>query len=159
MDTQGQEFPLDSGAVLHVTIAPWPDAKRLHNELLRALKGTGVGALDLNQLKGAMSAGKLQDAALLNLIADRLMELAASDAVEAAIFKCAERVLYKATGTDGAPIKVSRLLFDDPVVGTQARGDFYAICWRIIEVNLRPFLAAILSAFEARARNGVAARA
>ena len=152
---QGKEYSLPSGSVLLVSRADFGDANRLKNEVLRAFKGQGVGELDLAKLKEVFtSANPAKSAVLLNTLVDRVMTLASSDEVEAAIFKCATRSVYKAEGKDQ---NVTRKLFDDADIGERARGDYFVICARIIEVNVGPFFAPIFSAFEARTRNGVGA--
>lgn len=153
----GREFSLSSGAVLLVSMAPFQDAKRLHNEVLRALRGTGAGELDLTALKDAFSGGKFKDGGdAVNMVVDRVMTLAASEEVQAAVFKCAERAVYKADGTDQSSLKVTPALFDHGQFGERARGDFYQISMKVLEVNLGPFLAAIFSSFGARAGKAVA---
>ncbi len=150
------EFKLPSGASLVINVAPFVDAKRLHNEIIRALRGGGIGDLDMFKLKDAFAAGKLKESSVGSVLVDRIMSLAASDELEAAIFKCAECSVYR---TEDGDVRVTRKLFDDGKLGTQARGDYYAICIKIVEVNFGPFLKAIFSAFEARAREKVAAQA
>lgn len=147
------EFTLPSGAVLTVTPAPFSDAKRLQNEIIRAAKGTGVGEIDVAKLRTAFNG---QPEAALNMLAETLASVVSSEAVDAALMKCAERAVYRVDGSE-AQRKVDRGLFDDPVIGDQARGDYYSICMRLAEVNVVPFFKAIFSAFEARARNGIAA--
>ena len=131
------EFTLPSGAKLLVGLAPFVDAKRLHDKILRSLVGKGVGGLDLKALRDINTAG--------SVVMDALMQVASDTDVENAIFECAKRSLYSHDGNDGTRIKVDRILFDDPVAGEKARGDFYAICFKIMEVNLKPFLMAITS--------------
>lgn len=153
----GREFALSSGAVLLVSMASFQDAKRLHNEVLRALRGTGAGELDLAALKDAFSTGKFKDGGdAVNMVVDRVMTLAASDEVQAAIFACAKTAVYK---PDNAMIKVTPAMFDDVQFGERARGDFYQICMKVMEVNLSPFFKAIFSSFGAAAGRKVAAQA
>ena len=41
--------------------------------------------------------------------------------------------------------KLSPQLFDDPRIGEQARGDYFEICSKIVDVNCRPFFLMISS--------------
>ena len=139
---ENREFSLASGAKLLVGMAPFIDAKRLHDRVLQALVGKGVGGLDLKSMHDTSSVG--------TAMLDALMNIASNTEVESAVFECAKRSTYSHNGSDGARVVVDRTLFDDPVAGEKARGDFYMICAKIMEVNLLPFLQAIISSLKGR---------
>jgi hypothetical protein len=106
-----KKFEMPSRAVLEINPAPFVDAMGLNKAIIRCKKGLPVlpGISEIVQ-----------------------SEILASDDVEAALFKCAERAIY-------AGARVTRDLFDDEKLGPQARKDYYAIVSRIIEVNVSPF--------------------
>jgi hypothetical protein len=52
--------------------------------------------------------------------------------VRSALFGVFDTVLYDT-------VRVTAALFDDPKLGEKARGDYFEICERVIEVNCRPF--------------------
>lgn len=141
--SQSQEFDLPSGARLTISVAPFLDAKHLHDAILKALKGGGIAELDLSKLKDFKAGG-----AAVNMIAEKALAMASSPEVEAAVFKCGERALYTPAGSS-TPMKVSKGMFDDGELGIKAREDYYLIAVRIIEVNFMPFLAPIFSALKA----------
>lgn len=151
-------FDLPSGARLRVTPSPFADAKRLQNELWKAAKGSGVGEIDLAKLREAYQKGQGDVGKVLAIFFDALLSLTSSDAVDAAVFKCAERAAYLADGTDQTARKVDRALFDDPEMGTKAREDYFPIQYKIAEVNVGPFIRAAFSALGTRERNGVASQ-
>ena len=135
-----EEVRLDSGATLSVTLAPWKDAKSLHDAVLKALRGKGLGELDVAKLQTSM----LNSPETFNLVADRVLELASSKEIEEAIFCCAKRAAYEAGGDTE---KIVPALFDG-VHGEQARGDYYSICYHVMRANLAPFYQALLSALK-----------
>lgn len=59
--------------------------------------------------------------------------------VRRALFSAFDTVLY---GTN----RVTVGLFDDPVLGEKARGDYFAICGHVITVNSTPFFLTTSSA-------------
>lgn len=52
--------------------------------------------------------------------------------VRKALFVVCDTVLYET-------VRVTPALFDDPKLGEKARGDYFEICARVIEVNTKPF--------------------
>lgn len=139
---EDRDFTLGSGAKLWISLAPFADAKRLHDKLLQALVGRGVGNIDLKAFQDPDKAG--------SAVMDALMQVASNKEVEDAIFDCAKRALYSHDGSEASRSKVDRTLFDDPAAGEKAREDFYPICFKVIEVNLKPFLQAIFSVLKAQ---------
>lgn len=119
------EFTLDSGAKLHVTVCPFSDVMALQKAFAAALKGVPFTADPLS-----MDITHLKDAVLAVL---------ESNAVEAALWKCLDRCAYNKE-------RVTPRLFDDR---PEARADFYAICWKCIEVNLSPFFRQTFSRLKA----------
>lgn len=141
--SQGHDFNLPSGAKLTISVAPFGDAKSLHDGILKALKGGGIADLDLGKLKDFKAGGTA-----VSMIAEKALAMASSPEVEAAVFKCGERALYTPAGAAVA-MRVSRGMFDEGEAGIKAREDYYLIAARIIEVNFMPFLAPIFSALKA----------
>lgn len=127
------DFVLISGAKLHVTTSPFPDANALRKALLRTARGFPLGSdpmkMDLSVLK------------------DVFIEAAASDEVERALFKCMERASYE-------NVKITPSLFDDATLGEKARTDLLEIYWKIIEVNCGPFFLKAFSELKARLASG-----
>lgn len=119
-----QDFNLDSGAKLHVTVAPFQDAKALSKALIKSVGGV---PLSDNLMNMDMSVFK-----------DILVNAATSDEVESALVRCMERATYNG-------IKVNNGLFDDPTMGDNARKDYFLICTKIVEVNCLPFFEQALS--------------
>ncbi len=138
--SQSQTFPLPSGAALSVTVASFADSWKLTQAVLKALKGAG---LTPEAIKGGGSA--------FGVIIDRVLEIATSPEVEAAMWKCAERALYKPAASDVAfpGEKLTRALFDTPGQEAAFRGDFPKIAMSLMEVNCQPFLAPALSVLNA----------
>lgn len=63
---------------------------------------------------------------------DSITRLLSDDDVEKCVFVCATSAIY-----EGA--KVNRDLFDDAKLREAARGDYFEIFAKIMEVNLNPF--------------------
>jgi len=160
MDKQGNEYTLASGATLMVGVAPWKDIKALHDAVLNEIRGQGVSGLDVVAIQkaGTTIAARMKGKAAdlegagpgFNHLADRVLGILASKAVEECIFKCAEKSIYRHDGTDESTIKVTKTMFDDPKIMEKARGDFYEIGYHVAEVNLRPFVKALSSALGVR---------
>ncbi len=113
---------MPSGAQLSVSAAPFEDAMALQDGVLNACKGVPMPG-SLEDLMG-MDATPLKDAILAAATSKELRE---------ALFTCAKHAIY-----DGK-VKVDRALFDDPILGEKARGDYYTIAWELIVVNCGPF--------------------
>ena len=142
------EFILPSGAALLVNMAKFPAAKALHDDLLRALKGTNVAALDITKLATDFKVGNYM---ALNELTDKIMSVAAAPEIMTDILKCAESAGYMPGGPNTAVLKVDMALFDDVKYAEQARGDYYHIGLKILEVNLKPFFQALISALKTAA--------
>ena len=126
---QGEDFVLPSGAKLNITYAPFKDARALHQSLLLAVKG-----IPLSEKIFETDITSFKDAAIM---------VASSPEVERNVWECAKRATYNG-------IRVQPELFDDAAMGQQAREDFYQICWRVIEVNCKPFFFQIFSQLKER---------
>jgi len=127
---ENNEFKLDSGAVLLVTMAPFEDCKDLHDCVVRTFLQVGATEKDLlepDMIKLILTAG-------------------ASKELEYALFKCGERAVYRHDGKEGSSQGVTKSLFDVPIFGEKARKDYYPIFLKIAEVNLSPFMQALFSA-------------
>lgn len=156
MSSGNRDFKLPSGATLRVTIAPYRDAKDLHDAVLRALRGKSAGSVDVADLvKNLTAMGEdksgLKMGAAGGAIVDLAIGVLTSTEVEAAVLKCGQRAVYEPIGAPEDVRKVDPGLFDDPKHGEDARGDMYAIYMRVAEVNLGPFFKALFSALKARA--------
>ncbi len=84
----------------------------------------------------------------------KALEFSSSKALQKAIFKVAEKAVYKADGTSAtaAQFKFNAMgygVFDNPLTRDKAREDYLDICRVLLEENLRPFGKAIFSMFEA----------
>jgi hypothetical protein len=157
---ENREFVMPSGAKLHVTPAPFKDAQRLHNEVLRALKGSNLGGLDIEKAKAAMAKASPESMGeVLGMVADVFLSLGSSEPVQEAVFACGARATYSFDGSDESRQKLQPGLFDDTKAGETARADYYAIVKAVLEVNVGPFFKAAFSALSARQRNGAAAPA
>lgn len=125
---------LTSGADLEVTPSSFQDAHKLFKATMRELEkvrielGAGVKA-------SALLETELTDE-VLNTIKNVVTRLAGSEEVEAALWPCMERALWKNR-------KCNALLFDDP----QAREDFLEVAREVLLFNLRPFLRGLGSKF------------
>jgi hypothetical protein len=124
-----KEFTLKSGAKLVVTAAPMQDCDALMSALAKCSKGIpltdDILRQDITHLK------------------DYFAEAISSPDFKSAIWKCAQRSTYE-------NVRVSQDLFDDPKLEQQARGDYFEILFKIIEVNCAPFFAQIFSLFKTR---------
>lgn len=141
-EAQSQKFTLPSGAELQVGVAGFLAASQLMSAVLLSLKGM---ALKPEDLKRDLEDIKANPAAL-GAVMDKLISVATSPEIRKAVFACASTAKYSPVAGKGA-VAVDEELFDDPEYGTQAREDFYPICWRIIEVNVKPFFAKAFSGF------------
>ena len=130
---ENNEFKLDSGAVLLVTMAPFEDTKDLHDCVIKAFLKAGIKEPNLNDMD----------------MAPFILTAGSDKEVERCLFKCAERAVYRHDGSEAASVGVSKSLFDIPGVGEKARKDYYAIFFKIAEVNLQPFMQALFSVLQA----------
>lgn len=105
------EFVLGSGNKLVVSMSPFSDGNELRKSVSRCMTRCNIKEI-------------AKDESVLQLMSD--------DDVEKWIFVCAKASTYNG-------IKVNRDLFDDPKLSVQARGDFFEIVSKIMEVNLNPF--------------------
>lgn len=118
------EYTLESGAKLLVSMVPFDDALALQRALANALKGIPLTAdvfeKDITQLK------------------DAVLSVVSSVEVTDVLHRCMARSTYN-------NIRLTKDLFDDPKLAEQIRQDYYSICWRVIEVNCKPFFFQIFS--------------
>ena len=141
----------------------------LHDCLGEELRGNGIGVLDVGKIQKSFDSIKekriaeaagspLEDDGEgdegMNVVVDKMLALASSRTVKAALFACAESAVYRPDGTEASSIqfKVGTPgygVFDNPACMDNAREDFYDICKAIAEENLRPFGKALLSMFVA----------
>lgn len=176
MVNKGKAYELGSGAKLFVSVSEYEKVMDLHDALVDALRdGGGAGALDVAQVQRAIEAAqkKRQHAAAgveaqlpddgsgdagLNVIVDRVLAVAGSKRVKAAIFACSLKAVYMPDGTEASSVTFDPAVpgygvFDNPKCLAQARADFYDICKAIVEENLRPFGQALFSMFRGLVEN------
>lgn len=122
-----QDFELPSGGKLHVSVAPFQDAKALTKALLKA---SGMVKLAENPMDMDVS-----------VIKDMLVQAATSDEVEAALFRCMSRATYD-------NLKITPELFDDQTIGDKIRRDYFLVCAKVVEVNCLPFFDQALSSLK-----------
>ena len=136
-----QEFKTPAGADLKVDVADWQDVDGLQMAILRAVKGVQLNA---DTMQGEMDSFEqmAKNPALISVMMERVLSVATSKDVRAGIFACGKKALY-----DGIP--VSPALFDDAEKRDLARQDFYFICAKIAEVNVKPFFVQAFSKFTA----------
>jgi len=164
---QGREYKLASGATLYVSVSSYELVMELHDAIGAELRGNGTGALDMGAVQKAVEIGAKKRAAAaaggefdddgagddgLNVIVDKILALASSKKVKAALFACAEKAVYRPDGTEASSIQFKLGapgygVFDHPQHMVRARADFYDICKAIAEENLRPFGSALFSMF------------
>lgn len=137
------DITLPSGAKLKITVAPFGDAHALLKAILKAVKGLNLSPESLGvdmSLEGLRTAPP----SFLSQIIEKVLSIATSDEVEQALFKCCERSVYQG-------VRVTREIFDDPKIGTQAREDYYQIAFKVIEANCKPFFKGAFSGFSVSA--------
>lgn len=121
------EVQLSSGAKLDITIAPFEAADELQRALLKAAEGLPLDAdimsMDVTHLK------------------DFVIRAAISPDVKRALAPCLLRCTY-----EGA--KITKDLWDDPVLSERAREDYYSICMEVIKANCLPFFKQVFSKFK-----------
>lgn len=165
----GKQYDLPSGAKLFVSVAEYEKVMALHDALADALRGGGAGSLDVVKIQKAIeatrqkrmaeAAGKPHDDGGdadegLNIIVDKVLAVAGSARVKAAIFACSDSAVYMPDGTEMTSVQFQPGtpgygVFDNQKCLTRAREDFYDIAKAIAEENLRPFGKALFSMFMA----------
>jgi hypothetical protein len=105
---------LSSGAELKITLAPFTDARALYQAVLEEavrVKCDPQQDLDTNFFKDVFCIGL------------------SSKKIEAALWKCMEKVLYNG-------MKITDETFEPEA----ARGDYLEVCAAVAEENIRPFV-------------------
>ena len=120
---------LSSGAELEVTLAPFQDGHRLFKAVTRELK-----TFDLAE-------GTVENLSML---------LVSSDDIDAALWPCMARAVYK-TAECPAGLKVVPSLFENE----EARGDLLDIQREVLGFNLTPFSKAIGSLSKATLKKDI----
>ena len=121
---QQDPITLKNGALLTVSLAPFADANRLLKAIARelALVNFDLGNLDLKEISG-------KD---INVLKNAVFQLVQSDAVEAAVLKCAEKCLYN-----------NERITADTFNTEDARQNYLRVVWEVIKANLSPFFAGL----------------
>ena len=115
---------LKSGASLQVGIASFADGMRLLKTVAREL---AVVNFELDLSKFAELSGKD-----INVLKNAVLQLLQSDAVEAALFKCASKSLYN-----------GQSVVADTFNPELARPDYLPVAWEVMKANLSPFFAGL----------------
>jgi hypothetical protein len=131
---KAEVFKMPSGADLHVGMAEFVQSSALMQAILKQLVGLKLSPADLQK---DFTEIQNNPGGVMALV-DKAISMATSNEVKAAIFDCAQSVKY-APKANNALIPVDASLFDDLEFGLQAREDYYTICYRIAEVNCKPF--------------------
>lgn len=115
-----REVKLPSGAVLKVAPAPFSDAKKLYQALLREFRDVPVsGKVDVGEfIKNLICAG------------------ISSQAVDACLEPCMRRCLY-----NGAKIN------DDTFEPIAARDDYMIVIKEVLQENISPFVKSLYAEF------------
>lgn len=117
-----KEIELSSGKKLRVAVAPFTDAKKLYQAIMRE-----VGSID-------MKASEEMD---VNFIKKIICTLLSSKEIEDALMVCAKRSLYEDK-------KVTDECFED----VEARKDYFEILSYITWENVSPFLNGLFVKYE-----------
>lgn len=145
--------PLPSGAVLHLGRPPFAAASRLRNALARA---AGSKPLTPEEMKLGLADLKMDPSAGGALL-QRLLQVVASEDVEAALFACLVQATYEPAGATGLRLKINHDLLDHAAFGDGARSDLYPIFWKAGEAAIKPFLGAPVSTYLASLKKGAPA--
>lgn len=116
-----KEFPLPSGAILKVGLAPFADAKALFQVAMNEMRGIQISS------KGEVA----------NLIKDLVLAGFSSPYVDAALTKCMEKCLYN-------DARITKDTFE----AVEARGDYLAVIEAVATENLAPFLKPLFARFK-----------
>lgn len=108
-----KEFTMPSGAVLKITLAPFPVSKALYQAIMEELRSVKI---DETEEVG------------VNLFKDLFCMGFSSKKIDAAIAECLKRVTYNDE-------KITVDTFEPEV----ARGDYLIVCLKVVEENLAPF--------------------
>ena len=87
---ENNEFKLDSGAVLLVTMAPFEDTKDLHDCVIKAFLKAGIKEPNLNDMD----------------MAPFILTAGSDKEVERCLFKCAERAVYRHDGSEASLLQI-----------------------------------------------------
>lgn len=116
-----KEFPLPSGAVLKVGLAPFADSKALFQAVMFELKGVQI----------------VSKSEVASLMKDLLMTGLSSNYIDAAVAKCMEKCLYN-------DMKIDKDTFEPEA----ARGDYLFVIEKVATENLAPFLSPLFAKFK-----------
>src|SRR5574343_282136 len=114
-------FNLPSGAVLHVSEAPFEDAKNLYQIVLKELKTVDITV----------------EADMVKVSKEVMCSLLSSKRIEKAVWKCMERSTYNKR-------KMTPDIFED----SKARGDYIECLYRVARENLEPFTKSLYAKFQ-----------
>lgn len=115
---------LKSGSQLQLGMAPFGDGTRLLKTVARELAAVNF---DLDLVNFAELSGKD-----INVLKNAVFQLIQSDAVEAALMKCAAKSLYN-----------GQTIIATTFESENARQDYLPVVWEVMKENLRPFFAGL----------------
>lgn len=117
-----ETLTLESGAKLDLGMAPFATGMKLFKTVANELKLVNfeLGLEDMNLRRLADKD--------INTFKNAILQLAGSDALEAALFACMERCLYNG-------VKIDRKTFEPE----DARADYLPVAWEVMKYNLAPF--------------------
>lgn len=118
-----REIELSSGRVLHLSLAPFKDARALYQTISREIKNLKLDIKDYL----TVSAGK-----------DLVFTILASEEICDIAMTCAKRCLY---GKDKE--KVNEELFE----GIKEREDYFEVLYFVIIENIKPFTKGLLQKY------------
>lgn len=119
---------LKSGAILTIGIAPFSSGTRLLKTVAAELARVQID-FDLSSLQDIGSKD-------INTLKNAILQLLASDAVEAALMKCAEKSHYN-----------SQTITAETFTTETARVDYLPVMVEVMKANLRPFFSGLDLAF------------
>ena len=118
------EITLKSGAMLELKTASFSAGMKLFKAIAAELKGVDVdlGGLDLKEV-GSKDINSLKNV---------ILQLLASEQIEAAFFECAKKSLHNGQS-------IVRQTFEPET----ARGDYLPVVWEVVKFNIAPFFSGL----------------
>ncbi len=144
---------LPSGAVLHLGRPPYKACADLRNALARA---AGARPLTPEEMKIGFDTLK-EDPSAGGALVSRLLNVLASEQVEASLFACLTQATYEPKDC-AVQVKVTPALLDHADFGDDARKDLYNIFLAVGGAAVGPFLGPLISAYMDFLKKGAAAR-
>jgi hypothetical protein len=122
-----KEFKGTNGVLIKIMPAPFKDAFRLKNAVVKELAKTGLNIGDIS-LKTELSTD------VLDGFLKPIFQIDSSDEFNDAIMACMERCTYNG-------LKIDKDTFEPD----EAREDYYIVLFEVIKANLYPFFKGVVS--------------